>query len=183
MKSAQLTYHRAFPWSPISGWAGAREYGWVQRPNASGQPRLPETIYHPFPWQRLLWCRLAVHFQGVDLLFAMPLELDQFIAVMGANPLPSGRSLLPEQRRGRPNNHWLSRLPAKAKTWKFRQAVCRYLETSPEVRRFRAFYEAKPPRLEFKGVFNSYGEALGSFRSAAELRAASRRNRAGSSAA
>lgn len=159
MKSAELSYHSGFPSTPISWWAGARSDGWVRPRTASGQFKRAARIVHPFLDQRKLWCLLSVHFQGVDLRFAMPEELDQFIAVMSRNPLPSGGSLVPGWPLGRPPQHWLARLPGKAKPWKFRHAVCEYLRQSEVARQFRAFYSSQPPQVRFGGVFNSFHEA------------------------
>jgi hypothetical protein len=143
----------------MSGRAGARYDGWVIERTPSGQFRRPTRIIHPFLYQRKRWCLLRVHFNGVDLRFAMPSELDMFISVMSQNPLPSGRSLVPECPFGRPKNHWLATLPGKAKPWKFRQAICRYLHDSDDVRRFREFYQEQPPELEFAGIYGSFWEA------------------------
>jgi hypothetical protein len=159
MKSAELSYHPIFPVTPMSGRVGARWYGWVSNKTAGGQYRHPRRVEHPFLGQRKLWCLLSVHFQGVDLWFAMPEELDQFIDIMSRNPLPSGRSLAPECAIGRPRYHWLAKLPKEAKPWKFRQAICKYLSASETAKKFRDFYRERPVRFEFEGVFNSYHEA------------------------
>lgn len=159
MKSAKLSYHAIFPDTPISGRAGARWLAWVPQQSPGGQYRRPRRIVHPFLEQRKLWCLLSVHFQGVDLRFAMPLELDLFVAVMSRNPLPSGRSLVPDCAIGRPKRHWLARLPKEAKPWKFRKAICEYLAANETVRQFRAFYETRPLEFQFEGIFDSYLEA------------------------
>lgn len=159
MKSATLSYHREFPKAPMSFWAGARTEGWVQDGKPGGQLRNPRRIYHPFLSQRKLWCRLSVHFDGVDLVFAMPAELDQFIDVMSQNPLPSGWRLLKGWHIGRPNSHWLSRLPKEAKPWKFRHAVCKFLRENETVGEFRRFYEAQPVQLAFDGVYDHHSKA------------------------
>ncbi|WP_421701439.1 hypothetical protein [Aliiroseovarius sp.] len=159
MKSAKLTYHESFPETPVSGRAGAKWIGWVKQTNISGQRMRPKSVQHPFLSQRKLWCLLEVHFDGVDLRFAMPQELDHFIDVLSRNPLPSGRSLAPECPVGRPNKHWLSRLPAKAKPWKFRQRLCSYLMDCPETAKLREFYRSEPIQFDFPGVFNSFLEA------------------------
>ncbi|WP_253958299.1 hypothetical protein [Rhizobium sp. WYJ-E13] len=102
---------------------------------------------------------LDVHFNGVDLLFATPLELDQFIAVMSQKILPSGWALVPGRPLGRPSNHWLSRLPKEAKSWKFRQAICKFLQEADTVKRFRNRYASQPVKLHFDGVYNNYYNA------------------------
>jgi hypothetical protein len=165
MKSARINLYRNFPETPMSGRAGARYYAWVQRTNDSGQPKSPERVGHPFLEQRKSWCLLSVHFNGVDLRFAMIEELDLFLNVMSRNPLPSGYSLVPDCAIGRPSRHWLARLPKQAKSWKFRKALCDFLRANTTVQAFRAFYERNPVKFHFEGVDDSYTAARASFRS------------------
>lgn len=159
MKSANISLHRDFPATPISGWVGVRWYAWVPQTTASGQRKRPKSVEHPFRSQRKIWCLLAVHFDGLDLRFALPQELDHFIEVLSQNPLPSGRSLTAECAVGRPNGHWLSRLPAKAKSWKFRQRLCKFLVTCPEASSMREFYSQTPIVFEFPEHYASFAEA------------------------
>lgn len=159
MKQAGISLHQDFPETPISGRVGARWIAWVKQVSSSGQPQRPKQVVHPFLSQRKIWCLLTVHFDGVNLRFAMPQELDHFIGVLSQNPLPSGRSLAPECALGRPNRHWLSRLPTKAKPWKFRQRLCKYLETLPEAEALREFYSENPIRFEFPEYFDNFFEA------------------------
>jgi hypothetical protein len=158
MKSAKLSYSRIFPETPISIWAGARIFGWTRESTPGGQYKRPRRVQHPFVHQRKIWCLLTIHFHGIDLLFATPRELDQFIHVMERNPLPSGWALVPGWAYGRPNRHWLSRLPKHTKTWKYRQAVCKYLRENKIVQEFRDFYEEQPIKFEFEGIY-SYHDA------------------------
>lgn len=160
MKTARLSYHRQFPATPISGRAGARWFAWVPGPRLGGQATRPVEMAHPFLHQRPLWCLLTVQFDRLELRFATPEELDQFLRVMSQNPLPSGRSLVPDQAVGRPNGHWLSRLPARAKPWKFRQRLCRHLQMLPEAARFRRFYGDHPVQFRFDGYYDSLAEAV-----------------------
>ena len=155
MKSAVFSRRDHFPETPISPWAGARRFGWTRAFTPGGQVRRPQSVPHPFLNQRKVWGLLCVSFQDVDLIFATPLELDQFLSVMSCNPLPSGSSLVPGFARGRPNRHWLSRLPKEAKPWKFRRAICAWLPQQAAVREFREFYRAQPVRTVFEGVFSS----------------------------
>ncbi|WP_018634275.1 hypothetical protein [Neomegalonema perideroedes] len=155
MKTARLSWHEDFPETPISPWAGWRRVGWIRETTPGGQIRRPRSIPHPFATQRRHWALLEVNFADVDLYFATPQELDQFLAVMSRNPLPSGRALVPWHGRGRPNLHWLSRAPKAAKSWKFRRAICAWLPEQEAVRAFRAFYKERPVQTYFEGVFNS----------------------------
>jgi hypothetical protein len=161
MKNTELSYHKDFPQTPVSGWAGARWYAWINHRNDSGQWKHPIRKPHPFLSQRKLWCLLEIHFQGVDLIFAMPAELDQFIKIMSQNPLPSGGSLIEGRiSLGRPNKHWLSRLPKQTKPWNFRQKLLKFLETDPKVSEFREFYTFQPIELKFDGYFDSFYDAM-----------------------
>ena len=162
MKFAKLTYHSQFPATPVSGRAGARWVAWIATKTESGQFKRPTHVKHPFLTQRNRWCRLSVHFDGIDLQFATPEELDHFIDVLSQNPLPSGRSLVPDCAIGRPNRHWLSRLPAKAKSWKMRQRLCRYLTQCRETADFRAFYQKTPVQYTFPGFYDSFLDAQAS---------------------
>lgn len=160
MKSAVFSRREVFPETPISFWAGARRFGWTRSVTPGGQRRRPQRIPHPFLSQRKMWGLLEASFQGVDLIFATPQELDQFLAVMSRNPLPSGGSLVPGWRLGRPNAHWLSRLPKAAKPWRFRRAICAWLPEQEAVRDFREFYRANPVQTLFVGVHSSPLEAM-----------------------
>lgn len=59
---------------------------------------------------------LHVDADDVDLQFSSLAQLDHFIEVMGAKPLPTSRQLSRKRKLPvGPNSHWLSRLPAKLK--------------------------------------------------------------------
>lgn len=159
MKSARLSYHRSFPWTPVSGRAGARGWAWKIERMQNGEWARPVQIVHPFMSSVKLWCLLQVEFQGVELRFATPAELDHVCDILLRNPMPSGRSLVPECAVGRPNGHWLSRLPSKAKPWRFRQALLTYLARAKPVAEFRAFYKDVQPVQIPDTVFDSFEEA------------------------
>ncbi len=160
MKKVELSYSKEFPLTPISYWVGQQMYGWTKQQTPSGQWRRPKWQATPFCSQRKLWCQLEVNFRGIRLLFSTPQELDHFIEIMEQKNLPSGFQLIPGNMRvGRPNRHWLSRLPSKAKPWKFRQAVCSFLKTNPMVKKFRGFYQNQPVQTKFEGFYSNYYEA------------------------
>ena len=119
----------------------------------------PVCVDHPFSQSLKHWCLLEVEFSGVELQFATVAEPDHVMAVLGQNPMPSGGSLLCGQRLGRPNRHWLSRLPAKAKPKKFRTALIQFLHKNREVAKFREFYRRTPPVYLVPGLFDSFDEA------------------------
>ncbi|MEM9972579.1 MAG: hypothetical protein AAF771_00265 [Pseudomonadota bacterium] len=142
MKHAEIRYSSQFPRSPISGWIGPRYGIWVQHRTASGQWRRPHWQRSPFFQNRKRWAQLITHLDGVNMVFATPQELDHFIDVMSQNPLPKGRSLGADYpATSLPNNHWLSRFPARGKSRKFREKAIRFLSSDrPAIREFRSFY-------------------------------------------
>ena len=77
---------------------------------------------------------LSVEFNGLELYFASAQELHHFLSVISQNPMPTSQQL--SKARGTtlgPNRHWLSRLPANAKSYKMRKALFDYLvKIAPE---------------------------------------------------
>ena len=59
--------------------------------------------------------------------FASLHELRRCIDVLGRKLLPTTRALSEGTGTG-PNRHWLSRLPAAAKPWKYRERAVRFLQ-------------------------------------------------------
>ena len=60
---------------------------------------------------------LHVEFEGTDLQFSAPRQLDHFIEVLSTKPLPTSRRLSSSHGLpAGPNSHWLSRLPASIKS-------------------------------------------------------------------
>ncbi len=155
MKKARLNYSREFQWTPISSWVGVRKYAY----RIQSFDRGPIVVPHPFLQSTNLWCQLELEYQNVLLQFSMTRELDHFIDVMQRNPLPSGGSLVKGQRLGRPNNHWLSRLPAKIKTRKFRVGLLKFIESNKVVNEFYEFYSSRELALDVPDLFNTYDEA------------------------
>lgn len=67
---------------------------------------------------------LHIEFEKHELVFSSPAQLEHFIAILAAKPLPSSRYL--SARRGEhvgPNAHWLSRLPARLKSPRKREKL------------------------------------------------------------
>lgn len=94
---------------------------------------------------RTKWAQLLIEIDDVSLGFWLPAELEAYCAVFAMTPFPTARTLLkgsPES--GELNSHWLSRLPKKAKSKKFRDRFLRYVEAQPKaLTEFRDFY-SKP---------------------------------------
>jgi hypothetical protein len=107
-------------------WRTAPMAFWVHIPEAAGAwvPPAPTLIPHHG------YAFLHVDVGDVDLQFSAMPQLEHFIDVIGRKPLPTSRQL--SVRRGGaagPNSHWLSRLPARLKSPKFRAVLARELQT------------------------------------------------------
>jgi hypothetical protein len=102
-------------------WRTAPVAFWVHVPVAGSDteyvPSAPVEVLHKG------FMVLHVDVADVDLQFSSLAQLDHFIEVMVAKPLPTSRQLSKERELPiGPNSHWLSRLPAKLKAPKARQS-------------------------------------------------------------
>jgi len=76
---------------------------------------------------------LHVDAADVDLQFSSLAQLDHFIEVMVAKPLPTSRQLSRKRELSvGPNGHWLSRLPARLKAPKQRAKLVSKLQAVRE---------------------------------------------------
>lgn len=143
MKTASVSYSRDFRPSPISFWVGPPGSFYVRRTGQNGQPLSPSLRRNPIYKSRMLWAYLETNLNGVDLHFATTLELDHLLEIFKRRVLPKGSNLTPGfDRPGLPNNHWLSRLPARSLSFKFRQDVIRFLTSNHRaIVEFRDFYK------------------------------------------
>lgn len=122
MKHHTITYTADFERTPLSFWVHRHLDDPVWIHTRRFDPPLPA----PLPGRG--YPRLTVEFNGVTLDFASLAELDHLIDILSRNPLPSTRRL--SEHRGTaagPNRHWLSRLPARAKAFKFRKRLVAWL--------------------------------------------------------
>ena len=116
-ESCPMTPHFHFTFEP--DWRTAPLAFWVHVPVAGSDtecvPSAPVEVLHKG------FMILHVDAADVDLQFSSLAQLDHFIEVMAAKPLPTSRQL--SRKRALPvgpNSHWLSRLPAKLKAPKER---------------------------------------------------------------
>jgi len=93
MKKSWLTYSDVLIPTPMTAWADDGQwYGWVNEQTDTGQWRRPKRVRTGYQTQLKRWCILKVDYLDVNLVFALPSELDHFIEIMSKNPLPSGPS-------------------------------------------------------------------------------------------
>lgn len=112
-------------------WQTAPLAFWVHVPVAGSDtecvPSAPVEVLHKG------FMVLHIDAADVDLQFSSLAQLDHFIEVMAAKPLPTSRQL--SRKRGLPlgpNSHWLSRLPAKLKAPKERARLVSRLQAARE---------------------------------------------------
>lgn len=91
---------------------------------------------------RTKWAQLLIEIDDISLGFWLPAELDAYCEIFAMTPFPTARTLLTGLVDSNElNSHWLSRLPKKAKTEKFRNRFLRYVESRPTaLMKFRNFY-------------------------------------------
>ena len=74
------------------------------------------------------YARHHVEIEGVELRFISAAEIRHCIEILGRKHLPTTTRLSADRGTGAgPNQHWLSRLPARLKPWRNREAVVKYL--------------------------------------------------------
>ena len=140
-----MTPHFHFTLEP--DWRTAPLAFWVHVPvdgsDTECDPSAPMEVLHKG------FMVLHVDAADLDLQFSSLAQLDHFIEVMVAKPLPTSRQLSkrPELPVG-PNSHWLSRLPAKLKSPK---------ERGKMVSRLQAVREQLSPS---RGGWHSYSHFL-----------------------
>lgn len=127
MKSHTILYHDAFTATPLSFWVHTNLDHEIWMHATDFDPPLPK----PVPGKG--WPMLTVAHNGLDLAFASAQELHHFMQVIAQNPLPTADQLSKSRGTGLSTLHWLSRLPASAKSAPARKALFDYLiEIAPE---------------------------------------------------
>tara|TARA_Y100000588_G_C13978164_1_gene805970 strand:+ start:351 stop:806 length:456 start_codon:yes stop_codon:yes gene_type:complete len=87
------------------------------------------------------WAQLMIHLDGVSLAFWLPEELDHICDVFSMKPFPTANTLIRNETDEARNSHWLSRLPKKAKSTKFRLKFLKFVNACPnELNEFRRHY-------------------------------------------
>lgn len=112
-------------------WRTAPLAFWVHGPVAGSDtecvPAAPVEVLHKG------FMVLHVEAADVDLQFSSLAQLNHFIEVMAAKPLPTSRQLSRKRELPvGPNSHWLSRLPAKLKVPKERAKLVGRLQAVRE---------------------------------------------------
>lgn len=112
-----MTYwvHREVDSQPDTPWRDASEF------DPERQAVVPGLGYPVF----------KVELDGFTFEFASLAEICECIDVLGQKLLPRSIDLSRERGGGHgPNSHWLSRLPANVKPWRYREKAVAYLRRS-----------------------------------------------------
>jgi len=123
MKRCRIEYVKHFSPGPMTFWVHRPVEcdGWHEA--ESYEPPLPRVVAgRGYP-------RFYVEFDGFEFEFASLHELRRCIDVLEAPLLPTSRRLAEGSGSG-PNSHWLSRLPARVKPWRYRERAVRYLRSA-----------------------------------------------------
>lgn len=93
---------------------------------------------------RLKWAQLSIEIDDIVLAFWLPEEVETYCDVFAMTPFPTAKTLIGERTKDADlNRHWLSRLPKRAKSKKFRERFIKYVHTgTPEWKEFRNFYQS-----------------------------------------
>ena len=122
MKRHWIDYTAEVTESPMTYWIHQGPDGEHWRDAAEVIPPMPGPVPgRGFP-------RMHVEYHGFTFSFASMHELDACAETLARKNLPTSRQRSAERGSGAgPNRHWLSRLPAKVTTWKYRRGVIEYL--------------------------------------------------------
>lgn len=119
MKRHWIEYQETRPRSPMTGWVHRRV---AARDNLAGEivrdPPLPAVVGGKgFP-------KFHVECDGFTFTFASLAEIRTCMQVLGQKHMPRVGDLTDGTAL---NGHWLSRLPARVKPWKYREKAVAYL--------------------------------------------------------
>lgn len=125
MKRHWIEYTDNFQLSPMTIWVHRGQKGkpWFENKPDEYSPPLPK------PVPGLGYANFQVEFDGMNFQFSSLTEMDELIRVFSMKNMPSSTRL--SQKTGEkvgPNQHWLSRLPAETKAWKYREPAVEYLK-------------------------------------------------------
>ncbi len=116
MSKHKIIYNLEYQPSPLSFWVhvGCDNEIWINE--TQYEPVLPKAIFAKgFPV-------LVVDALGHELQFNSIQEVEHFLEVVKQKHMPTSTQLASKKIKSKgPNSHWLSRLPAKLKSWRNRQ--------------------------------------------------------------
>ncbi|WP_221074533.1 hypothetical protein [Agarivorans aestuarii] len=120
MKKTRIAFEPEFIPGPMTFWVHKQvgDVPWIYAEEY--EPALPK------PVRGLGYPCCYVEFNGFEFRFCSVAELKEAIRVLSLKNLPTTHQLSAGRIKG-PNSHWLSRLPASVKPWRYRQKAVKYL--------------------------------------------------------
>lgn len=123
MKKHWITYSETWKNSPLAFWVHKPIEGEFYEKETEFTPKSPKKELEGFP---------IYHFElnGFVFEFSSKAQIEHFIEVLSQKVMPTSKQL--SIQRGTtlgPNRHWLSRLTAKTKSFKYREKLINYIKT------------------------------------------------------
>jgi hypothetical protein len=115
MKIYQVVYSDKYDPSPVTYWVH--------------QLSLPKAVTYPYPEPipGKGYYNILVELDGFVWRFASVEELFHVIQTLGKRNLDNPAQLSRTKKITNPTEHWLAKLPARVKAWKYREKAVKYL--------------------------------------------------------
>ena len=126
MKKHWIEYRKKRMASPMSYWVHRAKDSQYWRKATQFDPPLAR----PIPGEGYPY--YYVEIDGFIFEFASFAEIDHCIAILSRKLLPTTLSLREARGTTLLNRHWLSRLPGRVKSWKYRQKAVKYLSRAKQ---------------------------------------------------
>ena len=125
MKRQWIEYTDTFRISPMTVWVHRGQKGkhWFENKAEAYSPPLPK------PVPGMGYANYYVEIDGTTFQFSSLVEMAELIRVFSMKNMPTSTRLSRDvSEKGGPNSHWLSRLPAETKAWKYREKAVKQLK-------------------------------------------------------
>lgn len=123
MKKFWITYSDSWKSSPLAFWVHVPISGEFYDETAEFQPEAPKKKLEGYAIYNF-------ELDGFTFEFSSKEQILHFIEVLSQKVMPTSKQL--SAKRGPklgPNRHWLSRLPAKTKSYKYREKLVRFIKS------------------------------------------------------
>lgn len=122
MKKYWITYSKTWKGSPLAFWVHIPITGEFYDPETKFKPKEPKKEIDGYP---------IYHFEldGISFEFSSKSQIEHFINMLSKKVMLTSRQL--SEKRGTrlgPNKHWLSRLPSKTMSFKYRDKLINYIK-------------------------------------------------------
>lgn len=122
MKKHWITYSNTWKDSPLAYWVHIPEEGEFYDEGRSYLPKAPNKEVEGFPIHNF-------ECDGFIFEFSSSAQIEHFLDVISKKVMPTSIELSKKRKSSLgPNRHWLSRLPGKTKSFKFRKKLSNYIK-------------------------------------------------------